>query len=402
MSHYQQIFERERAVLFPNYDRLPIAEVVSASGVYIHTADGERYLDCVSGLGVNALGHSHPAVVAAVKEQADKYLHLSNLYHQSVQFELAEMLCRMSGYERVFYSNSGTEAIEGALKLARRYQTETRGMEKKVELIGLSNGFHGRTYGALSIMDKAKYRAGFGPFLPDAHVTALNDVESLDRHVGPHTAAVIVEPIQGEGGITEITPEFATELKRLRELYHFLIIADEIQTGCGRTGRFFAAEHYDLQPDITVCAKAIGGGLPLGAILTSKKIADVMAGGVHGTTFGGNALACAAGIAVLAELQNGLMDTVIARGQELKQRLIDIATRYPQHIKEVRGRAYMLGMEFASHAKHVHTELLKRNIITNVTNINVLRLLPPLIFGPEHIAELSSAIEEVVANIPAE
>ena len=399
MSHYQQIFDRERAILFPNYDRLPIAEVVSASGVYIHTADGERYLDCVSGLGVNALGHSHPAVVAAIKDQADKYLHLSNLYHQSVQFELAEMLCKLSGHERVFYTNSGTEAIEGALKLARRYQTETSGLEKKVELVGLSNGFHGRTYGALSIMDKAKYRAGYGPFLPDAHVVPMNDLHALDAHLGPHTAAVIVEPIQGEGGITEITHEFVRELHRLRGLYHFLIIADEIQTGCGRTGKFFASEHYDLRPDITVCAKAIGGGLPLGAILTSKTIADVMAGGVHGTTFGGNALACAAGIAVLSELQNGLLDNVIARGQDLRQKLEDIADRYPQHITEVRGRGYMLGMEFSSQAKYVHTELLKRNIITNVTNINVLRLLPPLIFETGHIEELSSAIEDIVANI---
>jgi predicted acetylornithine/succinylornithine family transaminase len=402
MSLYQQIFERERAVLFPNYDRLQIAEVVSASGPYIHTADGKRYLDCVSGLGVNALGHSHPAVIAAVKEQAEKYLHLSNLYHQSVQFELAEMLCRMSGFERVFYSNSGAEAIEGALKLSRRYQTETSGIDKKVELVGLSNGFHGRTYGALSIMDKEKYKAGFGPFLPDAHVVGMNDVEGLSGHITPNTAAVIVEPIQGEGGITEITQEFANELKRLRELYHFLIISDEIQTGVGRTGKFFAHEHYGLEPDIVVCAKAIGGGLPLGAILTSKKISDVMAGGVHGTTFGGNALACAAGVAVLNELQNGLQDTVLARSGELKHKLVAIASKYPQHIKEVRGRGFMLGIEFYSAAKQVNAALLERGIISNVTNINVLRLLPPLIFEAEHIAELSSAIEEAVANIPSE
>lgn len=402
MSLYQQIFERERAVLFPNYDRLQIAAVTSASGVYIHTADGKKYLDCVSGLGVNALGHSHPAVVAAVKEQADKYLHLSNLYHQPVQFDLAEMLCKLSGFERVFYSNSGAEAIEGALKLARRYQTTISGVEKKVELIGLSNGFHGRTYGALSIMDKEKYKAGFGPFLPDAHVIELNDVEGLSQHITPNTAAVIVEPIQGEGGITEITLEFARELKRLRGLYHFLIISDEIQTGIGRTGKFFAHEHYGLEPDVVVCAKAIGGGLPLGAILTTKKIADVMAGGVHGTTFGGNALACAAGIAVLNELQNGLMDTVQARSTELKHMLEQIAAKYPKHIKEVRGRGFMLGVEFYSAAKQVNAALLERNIITNVTNINVLRLLPPLIFEAQHIAELSSAIDHAVANIPTE
>ena len=402
MSLHQSIFERERAVLFPNYDRLPIAEVISASGVYIHTADGKRYLDCVSGLGVNALGHSHPAVVEAVKSQAEKFLHLSNLYHQSVQFELAEMLCTMSGFERVFYSNSGTEAVEGALKLARRYQTELSGIEQKVEIIGFTNGFHGRTYGALSVMDKAKYKAGFGPFLPHAHTLPFNDPVALDKHIGPHTAAVIVEPIQGEGGIVEVSDDFVNELKRLRSLYHFLIIADEIQAGVGRTGTFFASEQYGLEPDIILCAKAIGGGLPLGVILTSKKIADVMAGGVHGTTFGGNALACAAGIAVLSELQNGLMRTVAERSNDLKLRLLEIATKYSQHIKEVRGRGYMLGMEFNSAVKHVHTRLLERGIITNVTNLNVLRLLPPLVFEPQHIAELSSAIEECVANIPSE
>ena len=399
MSLYEQIFKRERAVLFPNYDRLPIAEVVSASGVYIHTADGQKYLDCVSGLGVNALGHSHPRVVAAVKQQADKFLHLSNLYHQSVQFELAEKLCAASGYERVFFSNSGTEAVEGALKLARKYQHMLAHNPQKVELVGFSNGFHGRTYGALSVMDKEKYRAGFGPFLPNAHVLEFNNAKTLHEHIGPHTAAVIVEPIQGEGGIEELTAEFAAELMRLRELYHFLIIADEIQAGVGRTGVFFASEHYGLKPDVTLCAKAVGGGLPLGVILTTKKVADVMAGGVHGTTFGGNALACAAGVAVMDELQSGLMAQVATRGERLKQQLIRLADKYPQHIKEVRGRGFMLGVEFNEPAKHIQTALLERNIITNVTNVNVLRLLPPLIFGDEHIEELSSALAEVLAAL---
>lgn len=396
MSLYEQIFQRERAVLFPNYDRLPISEVVSASGVYIHTADGKRYLDCVSGLGVNALGHTHPRVVAAIKEQADKFLHLSNLYHQSVQYELAEMLCSMSGYERVFYSNSGTEAVEGALKLVRRFATETTENPKKVEVIGFSNGFHGRTYGALSVMDKAKYKDGFGPFLLDAHTLEFNDAESLADNIGPHTAAVIVEPIQGEGGITEMTEAFASELKRLRELYHFLIISDEIQAGAGRTGSFFAADYYGLEPDVTVCAKAIGGGLPLGAILTTARIAEVMSGGVHGTTFGGNALACAAGVAVLTELQSGLMDRVGILGELLISRLRELQAKHPDRIREVRGRGYMIGVEFKEPAKPIQTALLERNIIANVTNVNVLRLLPPLIFDEEHIEELCSTLSDIL------
>jgi acetylornithine/N-succinyldiaminopimelate aminotransferase len=397
MSLYEKIFQRERAVLFPNYDRLPIAEVTSASGVYIHTADGKRYLDCVSGLGVNALGHTHPRVVAAVKAQADKFLHLSNLYHQSVQFELAERLCKASGFERVFYSNSGTEAVEGALKLARRYQHEVSEIPEKVDLIGFSNGFHGRTYGALSVMDKEKYRKGFGPFLQDAKVLEFNNAATLHEHIGPHTAAVIVEPVQGEGGITEITPEFAHELMRLRELYHFLIISDEIQAGVGRTGTFLACENYGLKPDVVVCAKAIGGGLPLGAILTTKKIADVMAGGVHGTTFGGNALACAAGVAVMDELESGLMSQVASLGESLKREMLRYKEQYPKLIREVRGRGFMIGVEFFKPAKDVQSALLERHVIANVTNVNVLRLLPPLIFTSEHIEELSSALSEVLA-----
>src|SRR5581483_7717042 len=279
--------ERERNALFPTYDRLPIGAVTQAEGVYITTEAGTRYLDAIAGLGVNALGHSHPAVVQAIREQAGKYLHLSNLYLQEPQVILAEKLERASGWERTFFTNSGTEAVEGAIKLARKVFSD----ETKTEIWGIANGFHGRTFGALSVMDKGKYRDHFGPFVADASTIAGYDPAALEEAVSSRTAAILVEPIQGEGGIVEMPAEFAQALSELRTKHHFLIIADEIQSGIGRSGRFFAYEHYGLKPDIVVCAKAIGGGLPLGAILTRRDLAEALRAGVHGTTFGGNALA---------------------------------------------------------------------------------------------------------------
>lgn len=388
------LFDRERASLFPNYDRLPIGEVEHAAGVYIYTKDGKRYLDCVAGLGVNALGHSHPGIVEAIKMQAEKYLHLSNLYYQSPQLDLAEALAGTSGFERVFFSNSGTEAVEGALKLARKYHFDS-GAKDKTEIIGFSNGFHGRTYGALSVMDKVKYRTGYGPFIEDARTLPFNDANALCAITG-RTAAVILEPIQGEGGIVEATSDFVAALQEFRDEHKFLIIADEIQSGVGRTGDFFAFEAIGLRPDIVVCAKAIGGGLPLGAILTSHDIAKVMGGGVHGTTFGGNALACVAGSAVLSELQNGLLKQVAENGAILRQQLINIRQKYPERIVNIRGRGYMLGVEFDGPAKDIQQSLLDQQIITNVTNVNVLRLLPPLVFAQEHVQILIHALDNAL------
>lgn len=388
------LLDREKAALFPTYDRLPIGAVTHAEGVHIHTDEGKTYLDAIAGLGVNALGHSHPAIVAAIHEQAGKYMHLSNLYLQKPQVVLAEKLARASGFERVFFTNSGTEAVEGAIKLARRFFSDAA----KTEVIGVANGFHGRTYGPLSVMDKAKYRDTFGPFLGDASCIPY-DVASLEKAVSATTAAVIVEPIQGEGGIVEIDKAFVDALMTLRAKHNFLIIADEIQSGIGRTGKFFGYEHFGLKPDIVVCAKAIGGGLPLGAILSRQEIADVMKAGVHGTTFGGNALACVAGAVVLDLVEKTYMENATREGDYLKSRFESLMQKYPALIREVRGRGLMLGIEFAANAKQIQQHLFAKQIIANVTAGEVLRMLPPLIFERTHSDELASAIEGATAII---
>ena len=388
--------EREKASLFPTYDRLPIGAVTLAEGVHITTESGVTYLDAISGLGVNALGHSHPAVVQAIREQAGKFLHLSNLYLQEPQVVLAEKLERASGWERTFFTNSGTEAVEGAIKLVRKVFSS----EAKTEVLGVANGFHGRTYAPLSIMDKGKYRENFGPFVADASCIASYDVSALEEAVSDRTAAVIVEAIQGEGGIVEMPEEFAQALTELREKHRFLVIADEIQSGIGRSGRFFAYEHLGMKPDVVVVAKAIGGGLPLGAILTRRELADVMRAGVHGTTFGGNALACVAGSATLDLVEKTYMDNAAHEGEFLLRSFQQLSESCPKLIREVRGKGLMLGIEFTARAREVQKQLLESaHIITNVTAGEVLRMLPPLIFERKHSEELAAAVREAIEGI---
>jgi len=385
---------REKEVFFPTYERFSIGNVSSVSGVFIYNTEGGEYLDVIAGLGVNALGHSHPAIVKAVQDQAARYMHLSNLYLQDVQVELAEKLSKLSGWSKVFFTNSGAEAVEGALKLARKYFSS----KDKTELIGVSNCFHGRTYGALSVMDKEKYRDGFGPFLDNATSLIPYSDEILHQRVSEKTAAVIIEAIQGEGGIIEVPLPFVNALHELQKKYGFLIIADEIQSGIGRTGKFFGYEHFGLKPDIVVCAKAIGGGLPLGAILSNEKIATAFKPGTHGTTFGGNALACSAGLAVLIELENGLLEEVIFESNYFHARLNELKEKYPHLIKEIRGKGFMIGIELLTDAKMIHTKLIEKKIITNVTAVTVLRLLPPLIFNHENTDMFINAFDEVLSD----
>ena|ERR1043165_524651 len=366
------VAERERSAIFQTYERLPIGAVDHTEGCYIYTENGEKYLDLISGLGVSALGHSHPKIVAAITEQTSKYLHLSNLFLQEPQITLAEKLKALSGFDKVFFCNSGTEAVEGALKLSRRYGAS----KGKFEILGLANAFHGRTFGPLSLMDNAKYRQDISPLVEGMRCVSP---EELSTTVSDKTAAIIIEVIQGEGGIRVASEELIENLKRAKETFGCLIIADEIQSGIGRTGTFFAYEQLGLKPDIVVAAKAIGGGLPLGAILTSDHIASAFAPGTHGTTFGGNSLACAAGSVVLDEIQNGLLESVSELSEWFITELDLLKKQFPEKIKEIRGKGFMVGIDLTIDAKQVYQTLLKRNIITNVTAGTVLRLLPPLI-----------------------
>ena len=386
------LLERESAVFFHTYKRLPLL-IERGDGVYLTTTDGKRYLDMFSGLAVNALGYSHPRVVRAIQDQAAKYTHLSNYYVQEPQVQLAELLTRHGKLARAFLANSGTEAIEGAIKIVRKWG----GGRGKNEIVSFSNAFHGRTMGALSLMDRPKYKTGFDPFLPNFRVAEFNDVTALREVTGTATAAVILEFIQGEGGIRPVTGTFVDELKRLRQEFGFLIVADEIQSGIGRTGKFFAFEHFDLRPDIVVVAKPIGGGLPLGAILGSSSVADVLEPGMHGTTFGGNPVACAAGVVVVQEItEGGLMKNAEAMGRILKAGLVELAAEFKGLVREVRGYGLMLGMELNRDAEPYVVAMRDRQILINGTDQTVLRFLPPLIITEDHIAETIAALRAVL------
>src|ERR1051326_9199657 len=386
--------EREAKFFFHTYKRLPL-EIDRGDGVYLITRDGTRYLDMFGGLAVNALGYGHPKVQQAIQEQAGKYIHLSNYYLQEPQIMLAELIVKYSGYPKVFFSNSGTESIEGAIKLARKWGAK-RG---KTGIVSFSNAFHGRTMGALSMMDRDKYRDGYGPFLDNFQIVQFNDADELRRTVTDKTAAIVLEFIQGEGGIDPVSAGLVDAIRELKERFGLLVVADEIQSGIGRTGKFFGFQHYDISPDIVVVAKPVGGGLPLGAILGNNAVAEVLEPGVHGTTFGGNPVACAAGIAVLREImENGGMNNATAMGQLLKSRLLQLKGEFPSLIKEVRGYGLMLGMEMTKDCESVVVALREKGILLNCTNQNVLRFLPPLIIQEQHIEETLRRLREVLAR----
>jgi predicted acetylornithine/succinylornithine family transaminase len=388
------LVDREHRHFIPTYKRLPL-EVDRAEGMYVYTKDGRRYLDFLGGIAVNSLGHCHPAVIAAIERQLHRYAHLSNYFYQDAQIDFAEALTAASGYSRVFLTNSGTEATDGAMKLARMHGSATG----RSAIIGLSGGFHGRTYGALSIMDKPSYKEGMGPFLPDTSVIGFNDVEALERAVSPTTAAVMIEFLQGEGGIYWASEEFVRRLFELREQHGFLVIGDEVQAGGGRTGSFFSFERFGVRPDIVTVAKGLGGGLPLGAILIPEELAGVWGPGRHGTTFGGNALACAAGSTVLAELRDGLMERVTASGAYAIERLEAVRAEFPGIVREVRGAGAMLGAELSIPAAGVVEAMLERGVIANATNENVLRLLPPMIFENTHVDAMIDVLREALKGI---
>lgn len=387
------LIEREHAHFLQTYKRLPI-EADRAQGMYVYAADGTRYLDFLGGIAVNSLGHTHPGIVAAVERQLHRYMHLSNYFYQDAQVEFAERLTEMSGYHRAFLGNSGTEVNEGALKLARA-AGNPRG---KTEIIGFTGGFHGRTYGVLSIMHKPRYKDGMGPFLPESKVLTFNDVEMLRASVSERTCSVTVEFLQGEGGIRWATPEFVEALFELRKRYGFLIIGDEIQAGGGRTGDFFSFQRYGVRPDIVTLAKGIGGGMPLAAILTTEELAGIWGTGQHGTTFGGNSLACAAGSVVLDELQAGVMEHAKQSGELLLARMRNLQNDFPGLVADVRGAGAIVGLELTQPAAPFVEALLRRHVIVNSTDETVIRLLPPLIYSEEHIVELEAALRQCFAD----
>lgn len=373
------IFEKEKELFLQTYKRIPV-DISYGEGVYLYDKNGKRYLDFFAGLAVNALGYAYPDIVAAVTEQIKKYTHLSNNFITEIQVEFAERLIKYSGMSGLFLTNSGTEAVEGAIKLIRK----AKGPDKKI--FSFTGSFHGRTYGALTLTPKEKYKQGYEPLLSNIAYIKFNDVEDLQNKVDANTAAVFVEFIQGEGGIIPASEEFVNKLAELKSKYSFILAADEIQTGTGRTGKPFAYNHYNVKPDIVVTAKAIGGGLPLGAILVSSELKNIFSAGTHGTTFGGNPVACAAGNVVLKKvLEDGLFKDVMKKGEYFINYLNDLKNDFPDDIKEVRGKGFMICAEHFYECNQLVEKFIERGILVNCTNQNVIRILPPLIAEKDEI-----------------
>ena len=393
-----EIQAAEARLLLSTYDRSPIL-FVGGSGVYIQDENGTKYLDLLSGIGVNALGYNHPAIVETIARQSRKLIHTSNLYYHEGQAELAMRLTERTGLDRVFFSNSGTEAWEGALKLARAYSTLKRNEGAKIgtKLLALEQSFHGRTYGSMSTTYKAKYREPFGPVVPGVEFVRFNDVADLRAKFSSEVCAILVEAIQGEGGVRPLTREFLGEARALASSTGALLVVDEVQSGMGRTGKWCAYQHYGVQPDITTLAKPLAGGLPLGAVLCTEEVARVMHAGMHGTTFGGGPLACTVAIAVIDTIEKeGLLAHVSEVGDYFQKRLRELAARH-EAIVDVRGKGLMVAAELdsAELAKLTAVEMLKRHILINCTSETVLRFLPPFILEREHVDTAIAALDEI-------
>jgi len=368
-----RIQERLDRVHFPMYTRYPIT-LVEGRGSRVRDAEGREYVDALGGIAVNALGHCHPEVVAALADQARKLIHVTNLYYIAPQADLAERLTAATGMDRVFFTNSGTEAVEGALKLARRHAgREGRGPG----IVSFEGCFHGRSMGSLSTHSE-KQRGPFMPLVPEFQQIPFDDPGALDAAVNEDTAAVILEPVQGEGGIRVAPDDFLRSVRRICDERGALLVLDEIQCGMGRTGRLCAFEHAGIVPDVLVLAKALGGGVPIGAVLAREDVASAFEPGDHGTTFGGNPLACAAADAALRVIQEErLPERAASVGERLMGRLRE-AARDHWSIREVRGRGLMVGVELAFEGKDLVTEMMRRGVLANCTAATVIRLVPPL------------------------
>ena len=388
----QDPIKLEKKYLMQTYARSPIV-LERGKGCWVWDTRGKKYLDLVSGLGVNSLGYSHPRILKALREQAAKAIHVSNLYYHPYQGPLAAELAKVTGMDRAFFCNSGTEAVEGAIKLARVH-AGSRGpirSKDKFEVVALDNSFHGRTIGALSATGQPKYRKEFEPLVPGFHFVRYNDVNDLQTRVNEKTCAVLVEPIQGEGGIFELSRKFMEAASVLARRYQAVLICDEIQAGLGRTGYYLASQAYGVKPDIVLLAKPLAGGLPLGAFLAREEVAASMTAGMHGSTFGGGPLACRVALEFLAVLrEEKILAHVRKVGKYFHHRLLDLKKKHPL-IREVRGKGLMLALDLDRPSKPFVQAALERGLIVNSTHDTVLRFLPPLILTPQQV-DLASAI----------
>ena len=382
-SSLERIAELEHQYLLQTYNRYPVV-LARGKGVFLYDTEGKRYLDFVSGLGVNALGHAHPRIVKTIRDQAVKLLHVSNLYYHEYQGPLAEELCQLSGLNRSFFSNSGTEAIEGSIKLARLAGHRIGG-DAKCRLVALEGSYHGRTFGALSLTGQDKHRKGFEPMLEGVTFVKQNDVDGLRAAVSDHTCAIVLEPIFGEGGIYECTPEFLQECRALADRHKAALIFDEIQCGLGRTGTLFAFQSFGVTPDIVAIAKPIAAGLPLGAFIAKEEFASAISPGQHGTTFGGGPLACRVALEFLSILEDEkLLENVNRVGAYLHQQLESVVEKQAAAIG-VRGRGFIQGIQLEIPARPIVDAGLAEGVLFNSTQDTVVRFLPPYLLEQKHV-----------------
>jgi acetylornithine/N-succinyldiaminopimelate aminotransferase len=381
------------------YGRYPVV-AWRGEGCRLWDVDGKGYLDFLAGVAVNNLGHCHPKVVAALQEQSSRLLHCSNFYHIPQQIELAEWLCNHSFADRVFFCNSGAEANEAAIKLARKHSRERFG-EGRFEVVTALASFHGRTIGTISATGQDKVKAGFDPLVPGFRYVPFGDMQALRKGITPQTCAIMLEPVQGEGGVNIPPAGFLEKVRALCDEFDLLLICDEVQVGCGRTGTLWAYEQEAIVPDIMTLAKALAGGPPIGAMLTTESLTESLGPGTHGSTFGGNPLVCSAALAALHTIvDDGVLDNCRAMGTYLVQKLAQLQGKY-SFIREIRGRGLIIGMEMDIDGGPLVTAALERGLLINCTVGKVLRFVPPLIVGCAEIDEAIRILDDVLATVEA-
>lgn len=392
------IIENANRYLMHTYARFPVA-LLKGRGTRVWSVENREYLDFLSGIAVNNLGHCHPRVVMAIQKQAQRLLHVSNLYHIVPQTELAERLVENSFAEKVFFCNSGAEAVEAAIKLVRLYSRERHGSDH-YEIIAAENSFHGRTMAALSATGQEKHRKGFGPMLQGFRFVPYDDIEAMKHAIGSHTCAVLLEPLQGEGGVNLPSPDYLKQVRNLCDEKDVLLILDEVQTGMGRTGKLFAYEYSGTTPDVVALAKGLGGGMAIGALLATDRVAETFAPGSHASTFGGNPLACAAAVATLDTLlEDGvILNNVSRMGDYLTHRLADLRSSYPWMIREIRGQGLLVGMEIGTDGAKLVRTALDMGLLIGTAGSNVLRFCPPLIVGEKEIDDMVEILSRVFAG----
>ncbi|NLC47287.1 MAG: aspartate aminotransferase family protein [Firmicutes bacterium] len=386
----EEIIALTEEYVLPTYSRLPIA-AVRGEGCYLYDADGNEYLDFIGGIAVASQGHCHPKVVAAIQKQAEELIHCSNLFHIPSQALLAQKLCLASGMKKAFFCNSGAEANEAAIKLARKWGKLNK--SGATEIIVAAHSFHGRTMGALSATAQSKYQKDFMPLVPGFREVPFGDLEALTQAVGPQTLAVMLEPLQGEGGVHPAPAGYLEAVRRLTEKENVLLIFDEVQTGFGRTGKMFACQHYGVKPDILTLAKALGSGVPIGAMLAGSKVAGSFAPGDHASTYGGNPLATAAALTAFEVISEGLVQQAARVGEYFKKQLNSLKEKWPT-VQEVRGLGLLLGVELSVPAAPFVAAARERGLLILTAGEKVLRFLPPLTITEHEVDKAMAILEE--------